>query len=86
MCKCAFTTWDLLDSINKRRVKLGLDEMSYQNMLMFYRKIQPFLPPDTTIGRSYIFRKGKMRRIVAALYKKPYRKVPRVDWYAWKAA
>jgi hypothetical protein len=80
MCKCRYTTWELLDTLNQKRVRAGLDPMPYVVFLMRYRVVADFIPPDEVVGRSYIFRKGTMSRIVKALWKNKYRSVPRVDW------
>lgn len=81
MCKCRHTIKELSEAINAKRVKDGRDPMPYQTILNHYRKIMPFLPPDEVVGNNYIFRKGKMNKIVSALWNKSYRSCPRLPWY-----
>jgi hypothetical protein len=82
MCKCAFTTFDVMSQINDRREKNNLTPMPYGTFMAHYQTIANKLPPDTVIGRNYIFRKGKTKKIVSAIWKKKYRQT--IDWYAWK--
>ena len=84
MCKCVFTTWDVLHSINQKREKNKLESMSYETFMNHYRAIKTFLPPDDSIGPSYIFRKGKMEKITNSIWSKNYRRNLKTDWFAWK--
>lgn len=85
MCKCRYTTREVLQVVNEKRTEAGMNTLPYQNFLIFYRGIKNFMPPDEVVGNNYIFRKGKVARIVKALWNKPYR-AHFVDWFAWKNA
>lgn len=84
MCKCRYTTWDVLEAVNKKRAEANLSEFSYDVFMLFYRPVRAFIPPDEKIGCSYIFRKGKVNQIVRSLWKKSYSPRPHVDWFGWK--
>lgn len=87
MCKCVFTTSDVIHAINKKRNKKNLEEITYQTFMNHYRTIRNFLPPDDSIGPSYVFRKGKMQKIVACLWDVSYRSHESTrEWYWAKAA
>lgn len=83
MCKCRFTSKEVLEEINKARNAAGLVAMPYQTFITHYRKISNLVVPDERIGCSYIFRKGKMKKIVSVLWDVSYRSIPRIDYYMW---
>jgi hypothetical protein len=56
MCKCAFTTFDVMSQINDRREKNNLTPMPYGTFMAHYQTIANKLPPDTVIGRKSIDR------------------------------
>lgn len=83
MCKCRFTSKEVLEEINKARTACGLVAMPYQTFIAHYRKINTLISPDERIGRSFIFRKGKMKKIVSILWDQSYRSIPRIDYTVW---
>jgi hypothetical protein len=86
MCRCAATTSDVINMINKKRERAGLDSVCYQSFMNRYRVIRSFVPPDANIGPSYTFNSSTAKRIVTMLWDMRYRKTPRVDWEKYRVA
>lgn len=86
MCKCVFTTEDILNQINQKRVKNNLVPMNYDVVMVHYRTIFKKFPPDSAVGNNYVFRKGKTQKIVSHIWNKKYRPLPQIDWFSWKKA
>jgi len=72
MCGCAKNSFDIIDSINQKRSRAGLDEVDYTWVMVNRRKHVPFLKPYRKIGNSFIWDGRTARKIVQMLWDLPY--------------
>lgn len=82
-CQCV-TTDEILKRINEKRKEEGMEKMPYHAFIGHYRTMKRFVPPSGKIGSSYVFEGQAAKKIVSLLWKKQYRSIPRVDWFAWR--
>ena len=73
MCECAWTSYDILEAINKKRQKIGLNTGDYSWMMCQHRNKIKHIKPIRKIGLNYIWDNKKAQKIINKLYKIPYR-------------
>lgn len=82
MCNCV-TSWDLINKINEKRAKRGLEEINYAFLMYQHRNKWRFHKPVRTIGCSLVWDRKTANKIVSILWDLPYRSTFR--WAAYAA-
>lgn len=72
MCSCAKSSFDILDVINEKRSKAGLDTVNYDWFMAKWRGKAIFFRPYRKIGASYVWDKATARKIINTLWKVNY--------------
>lgn len=73
MCKCAWSSYDILDLLNEHRKKDGQNPVEYSWMMVQHRSKIRFFKPIRKIGLNYIWDEKTARKIVLKLKGIPYR-------------
>lgn len=81
MCDCAKSSFDIIDVINQKRKKAGLDTVGYDWFMSKWRNETPFFQPQRKIGSSYVWDKTTARRIINAIWKMDY--TPESKLFRW---
>ena len=71
MCKCAITSYEILEQLNKKRKKIGMNSVSYDWMMINNRKKFIFLSAKKKAGNSYLWDQKTADRIISRLLKIP---------------
>ena len=71
MCKC-LTSFDIINMLNDKRRKVGMNEVSYDWMMCQHRWRIRFFQPVRKIGTSLVWDLATAKKIVNTLYKIPY--------------
>lgn len=72
MCDCAKNSFDIIDAINAKRAKAGLDEVGYDWFMSKWRLKAIFFRPYRKIGTSYVWDRATARKIINALWRLNY--------------
>lgn len=74
MCKCAWSSYDILDLLNEHRKKDGQNPVDYYWMMGQYRNKIRFFKPIRKVGTSYLWDEKTARKIVLRLKNIPFRR------------
>ena len=75
MCNC-MTSWDIIDKINEKRAKAGLEQVDYNWLMSQHRKKWVFIKPARKIGPSNVWDRSSARKIVSVLWDLPFKSHP----------
>lgn len=80
MCKCAWSSYDILDTLNKHREKAGHNTVEYHWMMVQHRSKIRFFKPIRKVGNSYLWDEKTARKIILKLKGIHYRP----NWFSYK--
>ena len=80
-CPCTRTSFDLLNMINKKRTRVGLEPVTYDWMMIMRRRFAISFYPRKKIGSAYIWDGTTARQIVSRIWDKKYE--PESKTFRW---